>query len=121
MSPEEVKAYADIAVTVMSAGGITSIILAVIGAKKAKKEREEESDKPSIGLAGMAGIGGMLASDNHVHVLVKAIEALAFAYTSASERSRSEAEADRATARRLVEELGELNSALRKMSAKLRD
>lgn len=119
MSPDEVKQYADIVVAVMSAGGVTSILLAIIGAKKSKREDKEDDDRPSIGAAGMNAIGGMLATEGHLTRLIASIEALAFTHTTASERHRNEADADRAIARRMVEELSELNGTLRKLASKL--
>lgn len=126
MSPDEVKQYADIVVAVMSAGGVTSILLAIIGAKKSKREDKEDDDRPNIGAAGMNAIGGMLATEGNLTRLITSIDALALTHTTASERSRHEAEVHtrtaedhRAVMRRMVEQLEELNTTLKKLASKL--
>lgn len=119
MSPDEVKQYADIVIAVMSAGGVTSILLAMIGAKKKAREDKDEDEKPNIGMAGMSALGGLIASESHLSRLIQAIEALTLAHTMASERHRSEADADRATTRRMVEELEGLNSGLKRLVNRL--
>lgn len=126
MSPEEVKPYADIVIAVMSAGGLTSIILAFLGRNKKEREDKDEDDRPNIGMAGMAGLGSLLASESQFARLIASIEALALAQTTASERSRHEAEVrsramedSRAVNRKFVEQLEELNSTLKRLVNRL--
>lgn len=128
MSPEEIKAYVDIVVAFVSASGVSSIILAIIGAKKKTREDKAEDEKPSIGMAGMNALGSLLASENHLARLIQSIEALTLAYTTASERSRHEAEVQsrsmedsRAVNRRFVEQLEDLNSTLKRLASRLPD
>src|SRR5206468_10750978 len=63
LSPDQLKGYADIAVSLLGAGGLGAIVLAAIGIKKATGERPAE-DRPSIGHPGLVGIAGMVAGEH---------------------------------------------------------
>jgi hypothetical protein len=122
MSPEDVKGYADIVISVLTACGFSSIVLAYIGMKKAKKDVAEVDDRPSIGMAGMQQLGGVLASDGQVLQLATAITTMAAAYTKASEERHLEAERERASEqenraalRRLTEEIENVGKRLRSL------
>lgn len=126
MSPEEVKGYADIVVGVLTACGFSSIVLAVIGAKKAQKEIAKEDDRPSVGMAGMTALGNILASDSHVTMLSTSITKMAEVQREASEKRHAESvlvlasdEQNRAASRRLVEELENIGRKLQRLDETL--
>ena len=119
LSPDQLKVYADIAVSLLGAGGFGAIVLAVIGIKKAASEKPAEP-APSIGPGGMQHLAGMLVGEHFGMQLLEKLQGLNDGVRSLVRAQEEEARAVREAAedrrnstRRLCEELDSLTDAMR--------
>ena len=109
LPPDQLKGYADIAVSLVGAGGFGAIILAVIGMKKANTETPAPATVPQ---SSMQHLAGMLVGE---HFGVQLLERLGHLGDAVKELSRSQdhvarairesSEEARGDARRLAEAL----------------
>jgi len=124
LSPDQLKGYVDIAVSLLGAGGFGAIVLAVIGLKKASTEKPPEPERPSVGPAGMAGIAGLLAGEHfgmellqHLRELKDALKALGQEIENGRRTMRETSEERRNDAKRIAEEIDSLTDKLRDLRA----
>lgn len=80
MSADEVKPWIDMLVTLLSAGGLGGIFLAVLGWMKAKHERPSHiASDPNVGPGALAQIGGMVMGRQTADELILGLNAMASA------------------------------------------
>jgi len=78
MSADDVKPWIDMLVTLLSAGGLGGIFLAVLGWMKAKHERPAHiAPDPSMGSGALAQLGGMVMGRQTGEEIILALNAIA--------------------------------------------
>jgi hypothetical protein len=112
LSPDQIKGYTDIVVSLVGAGGVGALLLAVIGMKKATTETPPPPPAPNVGGAGMAQIGGMLAGEHFGMELLRHMGDL-------SDATREQARAQEGTTRALRESAEERRSDARRLSERI--
>jgi len=117
LSPEQLKGYADIAVSLLGAGGFGAIVLAVLGIKKGSAERPADP-VPSIGAGSMAHLAGMMVGEHFGMQLLEklqglndGIKSLVRAHEDETRAIREASEDRRNSTRRLCEEIDSLTDA----------
>lgn len=124
LSPDQLKGYVDIAVSLLGAGGFGAIVLAVIGLRKASTEKPPEPERPSVGVAGLSGIAGLLAGEHfgmellqHLRALTDGVKNLTQAVEQGGRVMRETSEERRGDARRIADEIDSLTDKLRDLRA----
>lgn len=104
LPPDQLKGYADIAVTLLGGGGLGAIVLAIIGMKKAATEAPPPPTAPAVPPSSMSHLAGMMVGEHFgmqlleklqhlgdgVHNLVRAHEAETRAIREAADERRGD-------------------------------